>query len=325
MSQETSAEPQVSAEEQLEAVFAKRYGEESPADDEPDVAAAEEAEAAEETEDDRADGDADDDGAASEPAEAKAKTADDELVEEEIDGEVFKLPKKVHEAVLRQKDYTQKTQEVASIRKIAEDRANYYEAANGLMQQAFQEAAQVHAIGQQLQQLNQVDWNKAIAEDPQRAMQLSLQRQQLSEAYQRGQAYLQTAAQKHQEIRSQHESQQLELGHKELLRRGVSIDAKTREQMLGMASELGYDSRDLMSHAAIHALQMAAKYKALQDSKPGVVKKVSQAKPYQAPAARSTQTTSAATKLSQLKTAAKKTGSTRDVEAFLEARFSRNR
>lgn len=317
MSQETSPAQEVSAEAQLEAVFAKRYGEEKP----------EETEAADDSPEETGDDVAEEPTDEPQDGEKEEKPAETDADEEEIelDGELFKLPKKVKEAVLRQKDYTQKTQELASVRKIAEDRAQFYEASSQLMQQAFQDAANVHALGQQLQQFGQVDWNKLVVEDPQRAMQLSLQRQQLVEAYQQGQTRLQTAAQSIQQARELHRKQQTELGQKELQRRGITMDAKAREQMGSLAQELGFDERDLMSPAAVHALHMAAKYKAVIDAKPAVTKKAATAKPYSAPAARSSQSTTEASKINTMKTQALKSGKPKDVEAFLAARFARNR
>ena len=315
---ETTPTPEVSPEQQLEAQFARRYAEPSPREsaEESDDGGTEPADEPEASASDTAD-DSDDAPAAERPD----AEADDDGEEVDLDGELFKLPKKVKDAVLRQKDYTQKTQELASIKRIAQDRADFYEANNALMQQAFGVAAEVKALQGALQQFQGVNWSQLVTDEPQKAIALNLQRQQVMEALQARQQQLSQYQQHINTTQAQHKAKQLELGQQELQRRIGSLDGKTRETLAGMASELGYDERDLMSPAALHALHMAAKYKALVDSKPQIQKKVAQARAVSAPAARTSQSTAESSKVAQLKARAQK-GNPKDVEAFLAARFA---
>ncbi len=123
------------------------------------------------------------DGAPAEP--------DDEEIEHE--GETFRIPKKLKPLLLMQRDYTQKTQEAAEVRRAAEaertelaqSRQAHVEAVE--RQQAnLQIHAQVAAIDHRLQEYQNVNWQQAFADSPGLAQQHWVAFQQLKE--QRGDA-----------------------------------------------------------------------------------------------------------------------------------------
>jgi ubiquitin len=304
-----------SPEAMLEAVFAKQLGEEKPArpqrddppEDEPEAEDAEE-EVAEEL-------------ASDEPTEKPADETPEDGEDVELEGETFKLPKKVKDAVLRNKDYTQKTQELASQRKIVEDKQQYVEAREQFIQHAFKEAAEVEAIKTQLAQFDSVDWNSLIQSDPQQAMRLNFAKQQLSQGLQTAETKLADVAGRIRAAETQHKAKQTELGRAELARRLGQITEQDRTSMLSLAQELAFDERDLMSPAAINALALAAKYKALQTAKPNIEKRVQNVKPVTPPSARTSNQTLEASKTKALQDRYRKTGKTADVESFLQARI----
>lgn len=90
--------------------------------------------------------------------------------------------------------------------------------------------------------------------------------------------------------------------------------------MLSLATELGYEERDLESVAAVNALALAAKYKSLQASKPNIEKKVSTARPM-VPSGARTNISVKADKTIQMQKTYRKTGKASDVQAFLEAKI----
>jgi hypothetical protein len=53
----------------------------------------------------------------------EVETSDDDSEEVDYEGEKYKLPKKLKDALLRQQDYTQKTQQVAEQRRAIEAQA----------------------------------------------------------------------------------------------------------------------------------------------------------------------------------------------------------
>jgi hypothetical protein len=315
------AEVAPSPESQLEAIFARQTGEAKPEGDdveETDVAQEE----ASDTEDDDSD----------EAGDGQSDEAPDE-VELTVGDEVKKLTKsELAELVAKrdsfQKDYTQKTQEVAERRRSIEDREQYVEAREQLMQQSFQEAAKLQALQEKAAQFQQIDWNALVETDPQRAMQLSFARQQLQTELTEKQQLLQRLVEHANGARAKHAETQIELGRVELQRRVGTLTAADRQKTWEQGVSLGFSEAELSripDPRVMHAIYKAAKWDALQASKPLTAKKIEQAKPMQAPAARSGNQSIEQSKREALKTRAVKSGKSADAEAYLERLFSNKR
>jgi len=102
-------------------------------------------------------------------------------VEVEYEGKTYCLPPELRDALLRQADYTRKTQEVAKARKALEaDRAAHDQKAAGARAHIW-DAARVVALNDQLAQLDQVDWRALQKQDPNRAQALGQVRAQLKD------------------------------------------------------------------------------------------------------------------------------------------------
>lgn len=314
---QSAPEVEQSPEAMLEAQFAKRYGE-GPAEDEQDgddieAGAGDDVEAAEPGEVDDA---PQDDGENIKTTEA------DDLEDADIDGETFKLPKKVRDAVMRTKDYTQKTQELANMRRLVEDRSNFLEFQQKIQEQGFSQAAKVQSLREQLAQFDNVDWNGIIQADHSRALALSLQQQQLQSQLRKEEQGLNQLAGKVREATEAHKAEQMKLGAAELDRRLGKLSDRDRTSMLALGQSLGFSERDMMSPAALHALHMAAKFDALQKAKPQIEKRVSQAKPMATPSARGNVQSAESAQIRQLKERAVKSGRPQDMEDFLARRFA---
>ena len=104
-----------------------------------------------------------------------------EFEEYELDGKVYKVPAEVKPYLLRQADYTKKTQEVAEQRRILESQRQEIEKHVQLQQATFQEAAKVAAMDEQIAQFNQVDWANLSQQDPVKAQELMFQFIQLKD------------------------------------------------------------------------------------------------------------------------------------------------
>ena len=107
---------------------------------------------------------------------------DPEFEEVEYEGKRYALPKELKDALLRQSDYTRKTQELArrdeqSTAEIAAEKARIEaDRAN------FQAAARLVALDDRLQQFANVDWQALSQSDPVAAQQQFFQYQQLKDA-----------------------------------------------------------------------------------------------------------------------------------------------
>jgi uncharacterized phage infection (PIP) family protein YhgE len=210
-----------------------------------------------------------------------------DLEEVEIDGEKLVVPKKIAEAVMRQQDYTKKTQEVADRRRLIEDKEQYLEAREKFVSAASTEWSELQAIESQLAQFQTVDLNAIALEDTARAVQLMNMRQTLLNQRAEKASKLQQVAQAVQQAQQAHQAQQAKLAIPELERRIGKLDDKKREALAATAAELGIPGSAMWSPEVLHAVDLAAKYLALQKAKPQQMKKVAQApqaiKPQAAP------------------------------------------
>lgn len=124
----------------------------------------------------------------SEGAEAEApeseegeEPSEDDGEETEYEGKRYKLPKELKEALLRQSDYTRKTQEVAEQRKMIE------QAQAALVQQAesqkvlVKDYAKVEALAERVEAYDKVDWTALSQQDPTSAQQHWMQYQTLKD------------------------------------------------------------------------------------------------------------------------------------------------
>lgn len=208
----------------------------------------------------------------------------EELEEVEFEGVAAKVPPKIAEVIKKaeslQKDYTQKTQEVAETRKAVEDKSQYLQARETILQHAFKEAAEVESINAQLQQFDSLDWNALFNEDGQRAMQLSFARQQLQNKLAQSQGKLNQVIAKAQQAQAQHLQKQLEVGRAELQRRlGKASEAELQATMK-QGLELGFSESEMKTSTdprLMHALYKAAKWDAMQQAKPQAMKKIAEA------------------------------------------------
>ena len=110
----------------------------------------------------------------SEAVESDESEITDDLDDVEYEGKQYKLPKELKDALLRQADYTRKTQEIAEQRRQIEQHAQQAQLAMQATAAFQKEYAQLQNYDAQLEQLRAIDWNAAINEDPQTAMKLQV-------------------------------------------------------------------------------------------------------------------------------------------------------
>lgn len=179
---ETTPEAEVSVEDRLAAAFEKagyKDSEEEPAEPvEEEVVSEEEVEEPE--------------------AEEAAPEPDAEFEEVEYE-EGIQTPKELKDALLRQKDYTQKTQRAAEELRVAQELKNQAELQQQFVASHSDALAEATSIQRQLQQYNQLDWAKLADENPAEYLKLDRQQRQLHEAFQVSQQKLNGIAQEFQQ------------------------------------------------------------------------------------------------------------------------------
>lgn len=260
-----------------------------------------------------------------ETAEETETPSGDDLEEFEFDGEVFKAPKKIKDGVLRQKDYTQKTQAVAEKDRILEERARSLQTESEFRQQHFGKAVELHALQTRVQQFSQLPWDELAQENP--AEYLKLDRQ-----YREAERTLSKVQGEVQGLVGQFEAQRRENLQKaqaqclQELKKDIPVTADLLKKLDTTGQAFGFTPEELAGIADprhIRVLHAAMQWKELQASKATVEKKVQTAKPVQVQSARTSQTTQQNTRLQELQARAKKSGKADDAEAFLAARFAK--
>lgn len=113
--------------------------------------------------------------------EGDEQEAEPELEEAEYEGKTYRLPKELKEALLRQADYTRKTQEVAETRKALDARKAEIDQHAETQRQFIKEYAQIEAINDRLAQYEKIDWSALNAQDPVRAQGLFIEYSQLKD------------------------------------------------------------------------------------------------------------------------------------------------
>lgn len=183
MTEQTLADSAPSVEERLAAVLSSPEESDTPEpeadlqpEEEGDAVVEDEVEADTEASDEAEDGQAEDEEGEADTEEESDDAADDgdkseQLVE--IDGEQLTL-EEVKLGYLRQADYTRKTQAVAEQRKAAEDERQYFASSlNSILT----------AVGADIQRFENVDWERAAAENPEQYRQAKAAYEQSSQLF----------------------------------------------------------------------------------------------------------------------------------------------
>ncbi len=114
-------------------------------------------------------------------ANAGNETPEEEFEDIELDDGVRKVPKGLKDYVMRSKDYTLKTQELAEQRRAMESERQEHSQRQQLQQAHMQDIARVMAIDERLQQFQQINWDALTDADPQQALKLERQMRMLKD------------------------------------------------------------------------------------------------------------------------------------------------
>lgn len=216
----------------------------------------------------------------SDEVDSPADEGGDDSEEIEFEGKAYKVPKELKGALLRQADYTQKTQEVAEQRRAVEERAQALQMQERLMSQTLEQRVELHSLQKQIAQFEQIDWQSLADTDPVQATKLNIQYQQLQR--QAGQKYqeLQQAQAQTEQLTAQQRQQMLVQAQSELKARLPDFTPQTAEKIKATARDYGISQQELDSlidPRYVHVLHDAMKWRSLQAEKPKAMQKVAEA------------------------------------------------
>ena len=175
-----------------------------------------------------------------EGAELEESTADPDEEEVEYEGEKYKVPAKLKDALLRQSDYTRKTQEVAEIRRQAEAEKQQIAQEREFIQHNLKDVATVTALDQQIAQYQGVNWDQLTESDPVQAMKLERQLRNLqSQREQAASAVTQRQAHFVQ-VQQQEAARQLQEGQRVLQREIPGWNESLARELVDYGLKRGY-------------------------------------------------------------------------------------
>ena len=259
-----------------------------------------------------------------EAPEAEKTEPEDEAEEVEFKGKTYRVPKEIKAALVSDQDATSKQQEVTSLRKIVDDKAQYLEAREQLMAAAYQDAAEYRALQLQRAQYENLDWSALYGADPGQALKLRDQRDNLQQQIVQKERELNAKLQAQEQARSQHVTKQMELGRAELVRRVGSITDTDRQATLQQAVALGFTEGELaqmsdarVMHALVELARLKSKTTAAKDIATKKVQSVAAAKPV----SRSAPQAANAGVMADVREKLRKTGRDDYAERLLNERF----
>jgi hypothetical protein len=294
MSTDNPSESEVSIESRLSAVFG---GEEA------ELPEAAPVEVAPETEE--------------EPAPEVAQEEEDDGFEFEADdGSTIKLPAAAKEAVLRQKDYTQKTMQLAEMQKAAQDRLQYAEAREQLSAAVLDDVTQLRSLESQLKQYQEADWPALYEANPGQALRFQQVMRDLEKQVGQKQGEINQKAQHIQQATAKHTQYQWEAAEKGARQMIGDISAADNPAMLRTVQGLGITPQEFKSRFAdprfIAAVHKAAKWDSLQAGKSQAVQTANLAPPVVKPGASKGPTVAAEQKYRDTRAKFSKSGSVQD-------------
>jgi hypothetical protein len=108
-----------------------------------------------------------------------------ETIEVELDGEIYVVPAALKGAILRQADYTRKTQELAEHRRALETEREAFGREAAATRGANRDRVRLAALDEHIAEFQAVDWDAYAAEDPQAAQHLWARFQAVDDARER--------------------------------------------------------------------------------------------------------------------------------------------
>lgn len=230
---------------------------------------------AEEPEDEEPEGDPETEEESAEP-----EAPQEEFDEVELEGKTYQVPKEIKRAVLREKDYTQKTQEVAEERRRLAEERQIFEMNRQLETVIADDTAELRQLSSQISLYEQAI-NQAIQEqDPARVATLNAQYTILQRQIGEKSAEVNQKRNQLMQLVQYEKQQRLQKGYEEVSKRIKGFSPETAKELRAAAKEFGYadyELNDVDDPRALQVLWEAAQYRKLQAAKPNIQKRVAEA------------------------------------------------
>lgn len=255
--------------------------------------------------------------------EAQEATPTDEEVE--FEGKVYKVPPEIKGALLRQKDYTQKTQEVAEQRRVVEERTKFLDQMEQLRSAQFESVVALQTLDSQLKQYEALNWDELARTDQAEFLRLDRAQRALQGQREQLREQLRQAAAEQQSKVDEFRRETLRKGAEELQRDIKGWNADLARQVTEHAKSYRFSDEELSQVTDprfVKVLHDAYQWRKLQDSKPGIEKRVANAKPVKVQS-RSAPQAQRDSRTVEARQALKKSGRADAAEAFFESLFKR--
>ena len=238
--------------------------------------------------------------------------------EVDLDGETYRVPPKLKEAVLRHKDYTQKTQVLAEAQRQVQAQQQQLQ-----MQRIFEERSapvrnELQKVEAQLEQYKALDWSSMDTDTIVRARQgMDGLKEKAGELRQR----LGVEWNQFSQAVTQSRSQMLQQGMEYLRRSIPKLDQSTVSLIRQTAMSEGFTAAEVDEMAdarLVKVLWKASQYDALKAGQKSAVEAVKKAPPVIKPGASQGQTQVAANKYKDARNQLKKSGKVDDAAKLFE-------
>lgn len=205
------------------------------------------------------------------------------LEDVEFEGKAYKVPPEVKDALMRQADYTQKSQEVAATRRVLTQQQQALQAQAAFQQTVAEEIGQMKAVEAEIARFNKLDWSSLGTDELVRTKHAL---DQLKEAKAGIEGSIRKKATEFDQQRQQMLAQQIREGQ-EILRVKIAGYSPTIAQGIAKyALGEGYTDAEVNSLAdprIVVTLWKAQQWDSLQASKKNMGRKVEKAAPFVKP------------------------------------------
>lgn len=201
-----------------------------------------------------------------------------EAVDVEYEGKQYKVAPELKEALLRQADYTKKTQEAAEARKTAEVLMQQAQSIAELQKAQSKQLGQLASLDDKIAQYEKVDWNQLTAQDAAEAQRHFIAFQQAKDQRQKLVGELNEAQEKQRSAAMAAHAARLEEGQKALQRdiKGWNAELGQKLSQFGM-KQYGFTAEEAASvidPRTVRLLNDAFQLHQLRASKPALENKV---------------------------------------------------
>lgn len=211
--------------------------------------------------------------------EAESASEDSGYEEVELDGDTYRVPPKLKEAVLRQSDYTRKTQELADHRRTLASQIQAVQMQQAYQQETAEERAQLQTLQHQIGLFKDVKWHELDSDTMIRTKhQLDMLKEQAGELDRSLQQKAYGFQQKVEQLKTQFRNQRAE----SLQRMVPNWNQQSDIEATVAALNLGFtqdEIRDNFDARLGHMAWKAAQFDKLQQGKTAAVQAVKKAPP----------------------------------------------